>query len=130
MNHTEAAVLAAAADLVAAFGAHDTERYFDAFAPEATFLFYTTPEVLPSPAAYRAEWQTWEQDGFRVLACRSSDQRVQLLGDDVAIFTHRVATRVRDATGGHDLTERETIVFRRVEGGRWLGVHEHLSRAP
>ena len=130
MNHTEAAVLAAAADLVAAFGAHDTERYFDAFAPEATFLFYTTPEVLPSRAAYRAEWQTWEQYGFRVLACRSSDQRVQLLGDDVAVFTHRVATRVRDATGGHDLTERETIVFRRVGEGRWLGVHEHLSPAP
>ncbi|MBT2529304.1 hypothetical protein J7E91_28865 [Streptomyces sp. ISL-99] len=35
----EAEVRAAAANLVAAFGAHDTDRYFAAFAEDATFLF-------------------------------------------------------------------------------------------
>jgi ketosteroid isomerase-like protein len=28
------------------------------------------------------------------------------------------------------LPERETIVFRRAGGGRWLAVHEHLSPQP
>ena len=130
MSQADAEVLAAAAALVAAFGAHDTERYFDAFAPEATFLFHSTPAMLATRAAYREDWQSWEDDGFRVLSCRSTDQRVQVLGEGVAVFTHRVATRIRDATGEHDLAERETIVLRRMDDGRWLGMHEHLSPAP
>ena len=31
-------VLAAARDLVQAFGRHDTAAYFDCFAPDATFI--------------------------------------------------------------------------------------------
>jgi len=123
-------VAAAAAAIVAAFGAHDVDRYFEAFAPEATFLFYSTPRRLPSRSAYEAEWRSWEEDGFRVLSCQSLEPRVQLLTPDVAVFTHRVRTRIRDADGEHDLAERETIVFRREAGGRWLGVHEHLSAEP
>lgn len=124
-----AEVLAAADALLAAFGAHDADGYFAAFAPDATFLFHTTPDRLGSRAEYRALWRTWEEDdGFRVLACSSTGRHVQLLGD-AAVFTHDVRTRLR--SGGEESTveERETIVFART-GGRWLAVHEHLSPAP
>lgn len=92
-------------------------------------MFYTTPIVLGSRAAYEAEFTRWEQDGFRVLGCGSQDQVVQLAGD-VAVFTHRVATRALN--GGEEVTsdERETIVFRREGDGRWLAIHEHLSATP
>ena len=123
-------VRAAAATLVSAFGAHDAEAYFASFAPDATFLFYTTPGLLESRAAWEAEWRSLEAAGFRVLSCTSLEPRVQLLTPDVAVFTHRVGTRLRDADGEHDLAERETIVFRRESDGRWLGIHEHLSAEP
>jgi ketosteroid isomerase-like protein len=121
-------VLAAAASLVEAFGRHDVEAYFAAFHPEATFVFYTHPTPLRSRAAYEELWRSWEQDGFRVLSCASSDQHVQELGD-VAVFTHRVATRVRFGADEESLDERETIVFAR-SGEGWVAVHEHLSPAP
>ena len=134
---TQEEVLAAAADLVAAFGRHDTAAYFAAFRPDATFVFHTHPEPLRSRAAYEELWASWEADGFAVLGCTSSEQHVQLLGDedgggdgDVAVFTHRVATRVRPATGQPEeaLDERETIVLTRGPEG-WRAVHEHLSPA-
>ena len=37
---------AAADALVAAFAAHDVTAYFDAFDPDATFLFHSSPRVL------------------------------------------------------------------------------------
>jgi ketosteroid isomerase-like protein len=120
-------VLAAADGLVQAFGGHDVAGYFAAFRPDATFTFYTHPEPLRSRAAYEELWRSWEADGFRVLSCVSSDRHVQDLGD-VAVFTHRVATRVVLDGTEQDLDERETIVFTR-EGGHWLAVHEHLSPA-
>ena len=123
-------VASAAEALVAAFGSHDVPSYFDAFDPAATFLFYTGGHLLESRAAYEEEWRSWEASGFRVLDCRSLEPRIQRLTDDVAVFTHRVRTRTRDADGEHDLAERETIVFRRDATGRWLGVHEHLSAEP
>ena len=126
----EAEVGAAAAALVAAYGSHDAAAYFGSFAPEATFLFYTTPRLLDSRAAWEDEWRNLESDGFRVLACESLEPDVQVLTADVAVFTHRVRTRFRDGDGEHDLAERETIVFRRDSEGRWLGVHEHLSAEP
>ncbi len=126
---TDAEVLSAAAHLVQAFGSADVEAYFACFAPDATFVFHTTDRVLGSRQEYRDEWAEWERtDDFRVLACTSSDQRVQDLGD-VAVFTHRVATTVRAAGETAELHERETIVFRRIDGS-WLGVHEHLSPDP
>ena len=127
MSDTQSAVLDAADALVSAFGRHDREAYFAAFAPEATFLFYNLDRPLDSRAAYEAEWALWEtRDGFRVLDCRSTDRRVQMLGD-VAVFTHSVETDV--SAGGETVTnnERETIVFSRAPSGRWLAVHEHLS---
>jgi ketosteroid isomerase-like protein len=85
--------------------------------------------VLGSRAAYEAEFRQWEEDGFRVLDCSSRDQLVQLAGD-IAVFTHRVATRA--LSGGEEVAtdERETIVFRREADGRWLAIHEHLSPTP
>ncbi len=118
-------VLAAAEAVVDAFGRHDVPAYFAAFAPSATFTFHAHPEPLRSRAAYERLWRSWEQDGFRVLSCASSDRLVQELGD-VAVFTHRVATRVRFGEVEEALDERETIVFARVGTG-WVAVHEHLS---
>ncbi len=129
MTEQESTVLAAADALVGAFSQHDRDAYFDAFAPEATFLFYNLDRTLDGRAAYEAEWALWEErDGFRVLACRSTNRKVQFVGD-VAIFTHAVETDV--SVCGETVTnnERETIVFARNAAGRWLAVHEHLSAA-
>lgn len=117
----------AARRLVAAFAAHDTTAYFASFAPEATFVFYTHEVPLRSRAAYRELWSGWEQDGFRVLSCSSSEQQVQVLGADAAVFHHRVHTVVRTGNEQEALDERETIVFHRESDGEWLAVHEHLS---
>ncbi|GAW51182.1 MULTISPECIES: YybH family protein [unclassified Nocardioides] len=125
----ENAVLDSARVLVEAFGAHDTEAYFASFAPDATFVFYTHDAPLRSRAAYRELWTGGEQDGFRVLSCASSDQHVQVLTDDLAVFTHQVRTVVRTGSAEESLDERETIVFRREAGGSWVAVHEHLSPA-
>lgn len=133
-------VLDAAAALVTAFGAHDTNAYFGSFARDATFLFHTTERLLGSRAEYEQLWLSWEQEtAFRVVSCTSTDQHVQLLDDHgdepgghsavVAVFTHRVHTVVGTTEGEEALDERETIVFQRVEG-RWLAVHEHLSPMP
>lgn len=125
-DESSASAMQAAADVIAAFGAHDTARYFDGFAPEATFLFHAEPELLPSRAAYETMWAGWEQDGFRVLSCRSLNPRLDLINDDVAVFTHSVRTRLAGVQD--EQCERETIVLRRGADGRWLGVHEHLSQ--
>jgi len=46
-------------------------------------------QPLRSRADYEKLWYGWEQAGFRVRSCESSDQQVQVLGD-VAVFTHSV----------------------------------------
>lgn len=126
----ETEVLEAAAALVADFGGGRVDPYFERLAPDATFVFYTAPAPLTSRQAYRELWSAWEaEDAFRVLGCRSSDQRVQVLAPDVAVLTHEVATRVATHAGEEDLRERETIVWAKRDG-RWLVIHEHLSAAP
>ena len=124
-------VLAAAAACVQAFGDHDTTAYFACFHPSATFLFHGTDRVLGSREDYQAEWAAWQSEGFRVMSCRSSEQRVDVRGT-TAVLTHRVRTEVRPAVGAavEVQHERETIVFCRQPDGRWLGVHEHLSVDP
>lgn len=117
----------AADRLVEAFGRHDRDAYFACFAPDATFLFHTTPGLLGSRAAYEALWRTWESDGFRVLGCTTADRRIDLVTADIAILTHDVRTRIAGVDG--EQHERETIVFRK-DGNGWLAVHEHLSPAP
>jgi ketosteroid isomerase-like protein len=122
-------VAAAAERLVEAFGAGRVDEYFACFAPDATFIFYTTPERLESRDAYRSLWRRWEaEDGFRVVSCASSHPQITPVGEEVAVFVHDVATRVATHTGEESLAERETIVFARRDGA-WLAVHEHLSPA-
>jgi len=123
-----AEILAAANHLVEVFGRHDAAAYFACFSEDATFVFYNHPERLESRAAWQALWQEWEGDGFRVLGCRSTDQLVQLLSDDTAVFSHAVETEARFGDETSVTRERETIVFHRVDGA-WLAVHEHLSPA-
>jgi ketosteroid isomerase-like protein len=127
-DEERAAVLRAAAALVAAFGEHRTADYFAAFAPDATFVFHDAPAPLPDRAAYEAAWASWEADGFRVQGCATSDTAVQLVAPGVAVLTHAVRTTLAGADA--PTAERETIVFRREDDGRWLAVHEHLSPAP
>jgi ketosteroid isomerase-like protein len=123
-------VLTAARHLVDMFGRHDTAAYFDCFAPEATFIFYTTAARLRSRAEYERLWADWErEDEFRVLSCTSAGQVVQVLGD-AAIFSHDVSTVVHTRAGEDTVLERESIVFRRRRDGSWVAVHEHLSPQP
>jgi kynurenine formamidase/ketosteroid isomerase-like protein len=128
---SRAEVQEAADGLIAAFAATDTERYFAAFSPSATFIFHPEPEALGSRSEYRQLWDMWVGSGWKVLDCRSSEQNIQLLGS-AAVFTHRVATVVRTGPDGSTLStdERETIVFTRTGGGEVVAVHEHLSAVP
>jgi ketosteroid isomerase-like protein len=128
MSATEE-ILAAARQLVQAFGRHDTAAYFECFAPSATFIFYTAAARLASRDEYQRLWRDWErQDEFRVLSCISTRQVVQHLGE-VGVFSHDVTTVIRTRGGEETLRERETIVFQR-DGDRWAAVHEHLSPHP
>ncbi|MFC9947194.1 YybH family protein [Streptomyces pratensis] len=124
---TAQGVRGAANALVAAFAEGRLDDYFGSFAPDATFVFHTTPRRLGSTEEYRALWQQWvEQDGFRVLGCTSSAQLIQQFGD-TAVLSHDVETRVATHAGEETLHERETIVFSRDGDDRWTAVHEHLS---
>jgi hypothetical protein len=131
--HVAADVQLAADALVAAFADGRLDDYFAAFAPDATFLFHSSPQRLTSVAEYRALWQSWvDQDGFRVLGCRSSRPLIQVFGE-TAVFSHEVETRISTQGGQETVLERETIVFQLTPGQRsperWLAVHEHLSPA-
>ena len=126
MNNDQA-VLDAAAQIVEDFGSHRTAAYFAGFASDATFIFYTHTERLNSRAEYEALWEKWEtEDGFKVHACRSSNQKVQLIGLDAAIFTHLVSSDIEFGGEISTVEERETIVFANL-GDHWVAVHEHLS---
>lgn len=126
----EQEVRRAADALVASFADDDLDAYFSCFTPDATFLFPTTGALLPSVTAYREEWAQWEREqDFRVLGCSTSDTEVRVHGD-TGVLTHRVRTTARASGATSELDERETIVFRRQDDGRWLAVHEHLSRTP
>ncbi|MFB0836314.1 YybH family protein [Arthrobacter halodurans] len=131
---TERDVLDAAARIVEAFAATDTERYFAGFAPDASFVFHTEPARLEDRAAYEALWADWIADGWRVTRCVSSNPRVQVFPGG-AVFCHDVATSIEaGADAGSRTTdsyaERETIVFRRAADGSLTAVHEHLSPVP
>ncbi|MFE9600226.1 nuclear transport factor 2 family protein [Streptomyces hokutonensis] len=128
MSTTTVQEVRAAADaLVAAFAEGRLDDYFGAFAPDASFVFHTTPQRLGSTAEYRALWQRWvDEDGFRVLGCTSSAQLIQPFGD-TAVFSHDVETRIATHSGEETVQERETIVFARADDGGWVAAHEHLS---
>lgn len=126
MRASESDVLAAAEKLVECFGTFDKAAYFACFAHDATFTFYNYAPSLTSRAQYESLWDEWVSSGWRVTSCASSQQRVQMLSEKVAVFTHHVAT----VFGPEDpmTHERETIVF--VYDHEWLAVHEHLSALP
>lgn len=134
---TRESVLAAASEIVDAFAATDGERYFAAFAPDATFVFHTEPQRLGDRAAYERIWAGWLESGWRVVSCTSSDPLVQTFPGG-AVFSHTVATTVDTGDGTESYRERETIVFRVDESGtpsdaaaaRLIAVHEHLSPMP
>ena len=119
-------VLNAAQRLVAAFATTNTDAYFAAFTEDASFVFHTLSQPLLNRAAYEKVWGQWLAGGFEVLECTSSNQFVSLQGE-MAIFVHDVRTQLRIAGEESTSYERETIVFREVEAGRWLACHEHLS---
>lgn len=120
-----AEVEAAAAAIVDAFAATDGERYFSAFAADASFVFHTEPSRLDSRAAYERLWGSWVESGWRVVSCDSSERLVQPLPGG-AVFSHTVDTTVETGEGRESYRERESIVFA-VDGDRLVAVHEHLS---
>jgi uncharacterized protein (TIGR02246 family) len=120
-----AAVEAAASAIVDAFAATDADRYFGAFAPDATFVFHPEPRRLEDRAEYERLWAQWLAGGWRVTSCTSSDARVQVF-DGGAVFSHTVDTSVQTADGAESYRERETIVFA-LDGDDLVAVHEHLS---
>ena len=121
------AVLAAAAKIVDDFGNHRTADYFAGFVADASFMFYTHSERLNSRADYEKLWAKWEtEDGFKVHGCRSTNQLVQMIGDEAAVFSHLVSSDIEFAGEVSTVAERETIVFALADNV-WLAVHEHLS---
>lgn len=126
---SEAAVLAAADAIVAAFAATDTEAYFAAFDESASFVFHPEATRLNSRAEYEALWAEWLAAGWRVTACSSSDRLVQTFPGG-AVFSHTVATGVQTAEGPDSYVERESIIFRADESGALVAIHEHLSTIP
>ena len=126
-DSVHAEVTAAADDIIEAFGSHRRDAYFDGFAPDATFIFYTADHRLESRQEYEQLWHSWETDsGFRVHSCRSSNRRVQAISPTVAVFMHDVETRVEMDGQAETVLERETILFESRDS-RWVAVHEHLS---
>ncbi|MFD7075479.1 nuclear transport factor 2 family protein [Nocardioides sp. NPDC059952] len=125
---TESQVHEAADRLVAAFAATDTAAYFACFAAEASFVFHTEPRRLDDRAAYQRLWAAWVAEGWRVESCRSSARLVQVHGD-TAVFSHDVLTTTSTSGPAETTRERETIVFRLIDGDL-LAVHEHLSAHP
>ena len=127
----EAQLNEAAERVVGAFGSHDVETYFSCFAEDASFLFYSSPDVMPSRAAFRQEWERMEaKDGYHVLSCEATARRIQAVTPDTGIVTHTLLTRFSTNEGEDELSERETLVLRRDEQAGWVIVHEHLSPCP
>lgn len=129
-DSVQQSVLAAVHDLVSAFASNNLPEYFGSFSDDAEFIFYTHTERLYSRIAYENLWEQWvSQDGLKIISCKSSNQNVVLLGDEHALFTHDVETKLSTNSGIDNVQERESIVFRR-DGGSWLAIHEHLSPLP
>lgn len=125
-DDAERAALTVIDEIIDDYAHHRREAYFSRFAEDATFVFHTSPSRLESRAEYEALWRSWEDDhAFRVIACRSSQRRIQMIGA-VGVFSHTVDTTMTMDGVQEQFTERETIVVARTDG-RWRGIHEHLS---
>jgi ketosteroid isomerase-like protein len=127
----KAQVLAAATHLLGVFGQNRVEDYFACFTPDATFIFHGLETRLASIADYRTAWAGWVRDlDLRILGASSQQQTVDFIAPGVALFTHSVKVKASTTGGIDNRRERETVVFVRQPDGRWLGVHEHLSKDP
>lgn len=122
---SETEALGAASEIVAAFAATDTARYFSAFSVDASFVFHPEPRRLNSRAEYERLWASWVSSGWRVVECRSTEQLAQVFPGG-AVFSHTVHTTTETQDSQESYAERETIVFR-VEGDELIAIHEHLS---
>lgn len=122
---SESEVLAFTDEIVSAFAATDTDRYFAAFAPEASFDFHPEPRRFNVRAEYETEWAGWLESGWRVVSCETSDALVHVFPGG-AVISHTVDTTVDTDGETESYTERETIVYR-VDGDGLIGIHEHLS---
>ncbi len=130
VNDRIAEVLAAADRLIAAYGNWDIEAYLAFFAPDVRLIFYHDARIFDSRAAWATELAKLDSEGYKILSCTSTNQHVDVYGE-VAIFTHDVTTVELSVSGSKGmLKERETIIFKLQEDGRWLAVHEHLSGKP
>ena len=121
----EADALSAVDRIIDDFAHHRRDAYFAGFAPDATFLFHNVDHRLESREAYEKLWADWENEGFQVLSCSSTNRRIQLFGS-IAVFSHDVETKAKLAGVAETSRERETIVLGFTDGV-WLGIHEHLS---
>ncbi|MGO2035253.1 MAG: YybH family protein [Brevibacterium sp.] len=126
---SSAEVLRAADAIVAAFSSTDTEAYFAAFAPDASFVFHPERRRFDSRAEYEDTWKSWLAEGWSVSDCASSDRLVQTFPGG-AVFSHTVDTTVNTGDGRESYRERESIVFRRLGDGGLVAIHEHLSTVP
>lgn len=126
---TAESVTEAAAAIVAAFAATDTDAYFAGFAEDASFIFHPEDHRLNSRAEYEETWAGWLADGWSVVSCDSSDPLVQSFPGG-AVFSHTVDTTVETGDGRESYRERESIVFRHLGDGRLIAIHEHLSTVP
>ncbi len=81
--------------VIGAFGRFDREAYFGYCDRDATFSFYYAPKVL-TMIEYGEIWNGWEQSGFRVLTCESSNQVIVEVTDNVGLFVHDVRTEVME----------------------------------
>ena len=131
MSRSAEAVQSAADDVVGAFPRHDRDAYSAALAPDASFIFHNLPERLDSRDAYLARWrrQGEEAHGLHIEGGDSSEPAVVTHGS-MAVFSHRMTTRLQ--FDGHSETrrERETLAFGKNKSGRWLALHRHLSLDP
>lgn len=129
LTPTAESVTEAAAAIVAAFAATDTDAYFAGFAEDASFIFHPEDHRLNSRAEYEETWAEWLADGWSVVDCVSSDPLVQTFPGG-AVFSHTVDTTVETGSGRESYRERESIVFRHLDDGRLIAIHEHLSTVP
>jgi hypothetical protein len=108
-------VLAAAAKIVAEFGAHDAQGLFRGlYFPNATYIvLYPRRAVQSTRAAYRgALGEMGVRRRFQSSRMASTDQLVQLIGDDAAVFSRYVASRRFGSLATvSTVLKRETIVL-------------------
>ena len=125
-GESEHDALAVVDAIISDFGHNRVNEYFAHFAPDATFIFHTSPARLDSRAEYELLWAEWvRESSFAVLSCVSTDRKIAVHGD-VAIFTHSVSTVLSIDGATETQLERESIILE-LRDGDWLCVHEHLS---